>query len=157
MSDPVVITTDPMTVAYLPMTGDYAQTPEGLARLYGWTTRHGLMPAGMPTSVYLTPPPENPEDEARWELWAPLAGDVPESGPDASGIGVKTVPPMMAASLMHVGPYDSTPDSYAVLWQWIGANGYVPNGPPMERYYSDPAEVPPEEYVTEILMPVAAR
>jgi effector-binding domain-containing protein len=55
---------------------------------------------------------------------------------------------------MHVGPYESVGPTYEMLMRGIAETGYVACGPPMERYYSDPAEVPPEEYRTEIVMPV---
>ena len=45
-------------VAYLPMTGPYAQIPAAMGRLYGWVAGHGLVPGGMPSGVYLTDPAE---------------------------------------------------------------------------------------------------
>jgi effector-binding domain-containing protein len=41
-----------------------------------------------------------------------------------------------------------------MLWRWVEENGYAPDGPPLEIYYSDPARVPPEEYLTEVQIPV---
>lgn len=154
MEGPSIITTEPVTVAYISMRGPYAQTPEGFGRLYAWIGQHGLEPVGMPAAVYLTIPSETSESEALWELWAPVAGAAGEAPPDASGIGIRQVPPTLAASAMHKGPYETVEPTYHMLWRWIGENGYAPAGPPMERYYSDPAEVPPEEYLTEIVMPV---
>ena len=52
MTEPSIITTEPVTVAFITMHGPYAQTPEGLGRLYGWIGQHGLQPAGMPAAVY---------------------------------------------------------------------------------------------------------
>ncbi|MDP2299445.1 MAG: GyrI-like domain-containing protein [Coriobacteriia bacterium] len=144
------------TVVYLPMRGAYAQTPEGYGQLYGWIAQHGLTPAGMPTAVYLTMPSEVPESEALWELWAPVAGDAAEQEPDASGVGVRLVPAATVASTMHVGPYETVAPTYDALRTWIAAQGYRPTGPPIEVYYSDPATVAPEEYVTEIRIPIAA-
>lgn len=154
MPEPSISTTEPMTVAFIPMRGPYAQTPDGFGRLYGWIGKHGLQPAGMPAAVYLTMPSETPETDALWELWAPVMGPAEEMAPDASGIGIKHVPATLAASAIHKGPYDTVAPTYAMLWAWIPEQGYVPDGPPMERYLSDPAEVPPEEYLTEIVMPV---
>jgi len=154
MTEPSVITTEPVAVAYITMHGPYALTPEGFGRLYAWIGQHGLRPSGMPAAVYLTMPEETAEADAIWELWAPVTGDAAETPADASGIGIKNVPATLAASVMHKGPYETVAPTYEMLWRWIGENGYVPDGPPMERYYSDPAEVPPEEYLTEIVMPV---
>lgn len=37
---------------------------------------------------------------------------------------------------------------------WLAEQGYEMAGPPEEAYLTDPAEVPPEEYLTEIAFPV---
>ncbi len=58
---------------------------------------------------------------------------------------------------MHKGPYETVAPTYEDLWTWIGANGYRIAGPPMEIYFSDPNKVAPEEYLTEIQMPVVRR
>jgi effector-binding domain-containing protein len=146
--------TESMTVAYIVMHGPYAQTPEGYGRLYGWIAMHGMQPVGMPSAVYLTMPSEVPEAEAVWELWAPVAGEAAESAPDESGIGIKRVEPCTVASTMHKGPYESVEPTYDALFAWITGNGYRPSGPPSETYFSDPANTPPEEYLTEIQVPV---
>lgn len=154
MAGPQVVTTEPMTVAFIEMNGRYSQTPEGFGRLYGWIAQRGLQPAGMPSAVYLTIPSEVPEDMARWELWAPIAGEPDEVGRDAAGMGIKRVAPTLAVTATHVGPYEEVEPTYRDMWTFMADEGYAPAGPPMERYCSDPAEVPPEQYVTEIVMPV---
>ncbi len=155
MSEPHVKQTDPQSVAFIAMRGPYTQTPEGYGRLYGWIGSRGLVPTGMPHAVYLTMPSETLEDKAIWELWAPVEGNPPEVEPDATGIGVKRIAPMTVVSVMHRGPYESVGPTYESVWAWIGARSYTVAGPPMEIYYSDPAKVPPEEYLTEIQIPVA--
>lgn len=154
MSEPQLVATEAMTVAYARMRGPYAQIPEALGRLYGWIVGHGLQPTGMPATVYHTMPAEVPEADAQWEVQAPVADEVAERTPDEFGVGVKHMASMMAVSAKHIGPYESVGPTYEAMFMWILTNGLVPDGPPMERYYSDPSEVPPEEYVTEIVMPV---
>lgn len=157
MSSPEIKVADAQTVAYLTMAGPYTQTPEGYGRLYGWISQHGLVPSGMPRAVYLTMPPETPEEVAVWELWAPIAGNPPESEPDDAGVGVKHLAAMTVVSAMHKGPYETVGPTYEEMWAWIGGNGYQIAGPPMEIYFSDPNKVLPEEYLTEIQMPVMRR
>lgn len=154
MSSPELVTTEPITVAFLSMRGPYAQMPEAFGRLYGLAGANGLNPVGMPAAVYFTSPQEVPEAEARWELWVPVAGDPAEREPGDDDFGVKRVAPALVASVMHRGPYETMATTYAQLMQFVASQGYAPAGPPMERYYSDPEEVPPEEYLTEIMMPV---
>jgi len=148
---------DAETVAYVTMHGAYSQIPEGYGRLYGWVAQHGLSPQGMPHAVYLTAPDEIPEDQSVWELWAPVSGDTQEAPADESGCGVKYCPEHVVASATHVGPYETIGATYEPLVQWIGGHGYEIAGPAEELYFSDPDEVPPSEYVTEVRFPVAKR
>lgn len=157
MSSPEIKATAAQTVAFISMRGAYSQTPEGYGRLYGWIGQHGLVTAGMPHAVYLTMPSETAEEDAVWELWAPVSGNPPESEPDDDGVGVKHVAAMTVVSSMHKGPYETVAPTYEAMWAWLGANGYTIAGPPMEIYFSDPNTVPPEETLTEIQMPVTHR
>lgn len=142
----------PETVAFKTMHGSYDQIPQGYGELYGWVARHGLQPSGPPRAVYLTPPAPTNEDPV-WELWAPVgeAGDVQ---PDAEGVGVKHVPEHAVAAAMHRGSYDGIATTYNMLAEWVVDHGYAMAGPPEEVYLSDPNDVPPEEYLTEVRFPV---
>ncbi len=146
--------TEAETVAFIEMHGSYDQTPQGFGTLYQWVAEHGLRPTGPPPAVYRTPPGGDESGPARWELWAPItaADDVPK---DRNGLGVKHVPRHMVATTMYRGPYEGIEATYNSLMQWVAENGYSLEGPPEEIYYSDPNEVPPEDYLTEIRMPVA--
>jgi effector-binding domain-containing protein len=59
------------------------------------------------------------------------------------------------ATLVYKGPYEGISESYNALGNWIEANGYQIAGPIREVYMSDPAKTKPEDYVTEIQMPVS--
>lgn len=144
--------TEATCVAYIPMTGPYAQIPGAMGRLFGWVAQHGLHPAGMPSGVYSTDPSAG-EDSARWELRAPLADDCADLAVDASGCGVKHVEPRVVASAMYRGPYEQIGPAYAEVQEWIRANGYAVIGPPEELYYSEPT-TPPQDTLTEIRIPV---
>lgn len=154
MIEVTVKQTEPITVAFVRMRGSYAQMPQALGRAYGTATAAGLMPVGMPHGVYFTAPGEVSEDEALWEVWAPVAGTPSPSGPDEEGFGIKQVPGKLVASAMHVGPYETIEPTYRELGKWVAEQGYQLAGPPEEIYFSDPNELPPEEYVTEIQFPV---
>jgi len=154
MLDARIDHSDPMTVAFIDMQGPYEQIPEAMGRLYGWTAQHGLQPGGMPRAVYFTPPDEITDDGPLWELQAPLAADAPDQGPDESGLGIKHLPGATHAVATHLGPYDTLSETYDQLGQWVVGHGLTMAGPPEEIYLSDPDEVPPEKYVTEIRFPV---
>ena len=148
-----VKTTEAACVAYIPMSGPYEQIPGAFGRLYGWVAQHGLRPAGMPSGVYLTDPARG-GTPARWELRAPLADDAADAALDATGCGVKHLPPRLVAAAVYRGPYDGIAPAYEELAAWIRSNGYAVVGPPEELYLSEPA-TPPEETLTEIRLPVA--
>jgi AraC family transcriptional regulator len=155
MIDVTVKHTEPMSVAFIRMHGAYMQIPQSFQTLYRYTAEQNLMPIGAPHAVYLTPPGESLETDADWELWAPVANPVAELGPDEHGLGMKHVGGRLVASAMHRGPYEDIEPTYRALEAWIAGHGYAMSGPPEEIYFSDPNEVPPEEYVTEIQFPVA--
>jgi effector-binding domain-containing protein len=147
-------TIEPETVAYVAMRGPYTQVPEAMGVLYGWIAQHGLQPAGMPGAVYLTAPDDVPESEALWELQTAVAGSPAPAEPDESGCGVRLNPAMLVAYTMHRGPYENVAETYEKLDHWVAAEGYAMAGPPQEVYFSDPNEVPPEEYLTEVRFPI---
>ena len=61
---------------------------------------------------------------------------------------------VMVLSAMRMGRYNSMESAYEAMLLWMTGHGRMMDGPPMKRYYSDSNEVPPEEYLTEVLMPV---
>lgn len=142
------------TVAFVTMHGSYDQIPDAYGRLYGWLAQHGIAPEGMPQAVYLTDPASVPLDQSVYELWAPVSAEQPEVPADEDGIGIKVVPAMLVAAAMHVGPYETVDATYTSLWAWIAGQGYAPAGPPAEVYFSDPADTRPEDYLTEVRIPV---
>lgn len=155
MIDVAVKDTQPMTVAFLAMRGAYEQIPQALGQLYCYVGANGMTPTGMPHAVYYTAPGEGHESEARWEVRAPVADTAQEREADAKGLGVKRVAPMKVASTLYKGPYEGIEPTYRELGEWVATEGYQITGPPMEFYQSDPAQVPPEEYLTEIQFPIA--
>jgi effector-binding domain-containing protein len=144
-----------LTVAYLAMRGPYGQMKEGFPKLYHWLAAFGLAPDGMPAAIYLTDPSEVAEEDATWELWAPFAGDADPCGPNEKGLGIKRIDPMTVASTLYKGPYDGMEPTYQALARWVSENRYTQSGPPIEIYMSDPADTKPEDYLTEIQIPVS--
>jgi effector-binding domain-containing protein len=59
------------------------------------------------------------------------------------------------ATLVFKGPFEGISAPYNALMKWVETNGYHIAGPNREVYLSDPAKTKPEDYVTEIQMPVA--
>lgn len=154
MFEPTIKQTEPESAAYLRMSGAYEQIPNGYGRLYGWVHASGLVPVGMPSAVYINMPEEGSGAEAEWELRAPVAADAEDQERNDEGLGVKRVPARTVASAMHKGSYQTVELTYRSLVQWIADEGYEIVGPHEEVYLSDPAQVSPEEYLTEVRFPV---
>ena len=56
-------------------------------------------------------------------------------------------------SCLHRGTYKELAALYNEMMEWIKNNGYKPSGTSIEYYYSNP-NVPEEEQVTRIEMPL---
>lgn len=66
-----------------------------------------------------------------------------------------SLPSGTIAITIHSGPYDKLGDAYSALQEWMGANGYKPNGAPWEAYLTDPGDHPnPADWKTEVCWPV---
>jgi effector-binding domain-containing protein len=73
-------------------------------------------------------------------------GEVVLSGRVRAG----TAPAGRAVRVIHQGPYDRMPDSYAKLAAYMAAHGLKEGRVSWEQYVSDPAKTPPLEAVTHI-------
>jgi effector-binding domain-containing protein len=58
------------------------------------------------------------------------------------------------AKTVHKGPYEDCGPTYKKLFAWLEENGKRIVGLTREVYVTDPREVPPEEYLTEIYTPI---
>lgn len=144
----------PETCASLAMRGVFDQMPVAFEKIYGWLQAGGHVPQGMPVAIYLNDPAEVDPVEALWELWAPVERDAVPCEQDAEGQSIKRIPVMTVATTMHQGPYEEVGAAYERLMAWIAERGLEVSGPPMEAYLNDPYEVPPEQILTEVMIPV---
>ena len=149
--------TEPRTLAFITMKGPFDQIEGTFGRLFGWVIEKGYAPVGPPLGLYFNSPEQVPPEELLWELQCPLPDDTAPSEPDAGGVGIKKVPGVEVASIVHKGPFDEVGKIYGMLWEWVNSNGYEIVGPPEEVYFSDPSTTPPEELTTEIRFPVRKR
>jgi effector-binding domain-containing protein len=122
---------------------------EGFAELYAAVARTHNEPDGPPFVVYHTVPTPG----AKWEIdiCAPVAASLLAP----PGITYSEMAAEPIVSLLHVGPYESLDQAYAVVGRFMTDNDLTPSGPPREFYLSEP-DVPPAEIQTLIEWPVAA-
>jgi DNA-binding transcriptional MerR regulator len=59
-------------------------------------------------------------------------------------------------STIHVGPYDELSLAYTALLTTAHERGHEPCDPVAETYLTDPNQVPPEEYVTRLEVPISS-
>jgi AraC family transcriptional regulator len=73
----------------------------------------------------------------------------------ADEVVAETLPGGPAAVTVHSGPYDQLQGAYAVLEEWITANGFHAAGAPWEAYLNDPADYPDQQdWKTEVCWPL---
>lgn len=103
----------------------------------------GEAPAGPPMILYYDEEfnPEEVDIEVTW----PVINEV---------VATKKLQKVEAAACIHVGPYNELENAYEAIFSWINQNGYKAVYPVREISYNDPAITPPEQLVTEIVVPV---
>lgn len=63
------------------------------------------------------------------------------------------IPARRIVSCLHKGNYNELAQLYNEMDEWIKTNGYKASGTSIEYYYSNP-DVPEEEHVTRVEMPL---
>jgi len=137
-------------LACLDVKGPYQEVlPAGFQRLFGWAGPRGIV-RGAPMGIYIDSPEDTPMEECRSVVAVPVA-------PDAQGEGefrIEELPSRLEAVLLYKGPYDCVGPAWGRVFDAVFKGGYRMSAPPMEVYLNDPMEVPPEELLTEIRVPV---
>jgi AraC family transcriptional regulator len=96
---------------------------------------------------HLTPP-----DRLRFDCCIMLTRDVAPAGE----IGTRTIGGDLYATTTHYGSFDRLAETYG----WLGGNfmpsaGLIPRrAPAIEIYLNNPETTPPEQLLTDILLPV---
>ncbi len=85
--------------------------------------------------------PERVDVEAAW----------PVADPDLAN---NILPAILVAGCTYVGPYDGLENAYEAVMAWLNENGYKAQFPTREVSLNDPSTTPPEQLVTQILIPV---
>lgn len=134
-------------------TGDVGETlDEILPAVHAYLVRLGIQPAGPPFTRYHDfgggKEGEKPVD---LEAGLPVKSAIVGEGEIQAG----ELPGGMVARTWHVGSYETLPDAYQALRNWIKARGQNPSGPPWEIYWTDPEKEPaPVQWKTEVIWPI---
>lgn len=123
------------------------QLPSLLRSMLEDISQRGGVCAGAPLILYY--------DDFYDESFDPQKVDVEAAWPVADPVlSNNTLPAVRTACCTHVGPYDGLEKAYGAVFAWINENGYQAAFPTREISLTDPSVTPPEQLVTEILVPV---
>ena len=146
---------EPRTIACLRRTGAFDAIPAALGELFAWVNAHGLEPVGPPGGRYFTDPSATPVDENEWEAFVEIAVPRTEirSEMGSAGPQVREDDGGPFAVTLHRGPYHRVSDTYDRIDAWMSEHEYEHAGPPEELYLTE-SDVPPEDLMTEVRVPV---
>ena len=145
----------PVRVAAIRHVGPYTDIGSAFQRLYIWGTSRGLMtPATRTIGIYHDDPTSTKEEALRSDACMTV-------GPDVDGdetVSIVDIPGGHHATMIHKGPYAELVGAYKWLYgTWLPSSGQEPaDRPCLEIYLNNPQNVPPEEWLTQICMPLAA-
>ena len=105
--------------------------------------------AGPPFALYRGMPTDVVDVEAGFPLAAPYPGG-------DGGVTAGMLPAGRALEAMHVGPYETLPETYNAVMARMQEDGLTPGNAMWEYYLTDPAAEPdPATWKTLIVWPVA--
>lgn len=84
------------------------------------------------------------------EMGFPVSKSWPEKGEIKAG----EIPAGKVVSCVYKGAYAGMEQPYNEMFKWIADNGYEQTGTYYEYYYNSPADVPENELLTKIVMPL---
>ena len=144
----------PLRVAYVRHIGPYDQVGAAWSKLMMWAGPKRLLG---PNMVRLGIPHDDPEITPPERLRYDAALAVPDSATGSGEVAIQEVAGGEYAVAIHRGPYDRMGQTYAALCgQWLPASGReARDAPPLEIYRIAFGQAPPEEFVTEICVPLA--
>jgi AraC family transcriptional regulator len=156
MYDVTIRELQPVRLAALRHTGPYLEIGATFERLFAWAAGRGLMgPQTRAIGVYY--------DDADGTPAAALRSDAGIAvGPDVAledGLRVVDVPGGRHAVLHHQGPYAELNKAYRWLYrEWLPKSGeQCADRPIFEEYLNNPRTLPPEQWLTDICLPLAER
>lgn len=84
------------------------------------------------------------------EMGFPVAKQLPEKGRIKPG----EIPQGKCAACLYKGSYSQMEQVYGEIYKWMDQNSYEPRGVYYEYYYNSPNEVPENELLTKIVIPI---
>jgi effector-binding domain-containing protein len=129
--------------------------PKAYEELAKWMDSKKIpMPTGSPMglALYYDDPKSVKPEEVKFKVAIPVSPETPEIAEGKAA--VEELPACEVAYLTIRGPYTNLEDAYNQLFGWVYKSGYKVTDPSREVYVKWGEEMPPEEWVTEIQVPV---
>lgn len=142
-----------MRVAFVRHTGPYSECGSAWERLFMGLGKEGLFGAGARHFGLCHDDPEvTPAEKIRYDACCTVDHAYRPHG----DIGVMEIEGGDYAMTTHFGPFETIGDTYArLLGEWLPRSGYeVRSAPCLEIYLTDPENTEPEDYLTDIYMPL---
>jgi len=144
----LIKTTKKMTICYLEHVGPYDQAGALFGQLGEYAAFKEL--TGDVVGIYYDDPATVPAESLRSEIGIV----VPEGFMPDSGYGVQEIPVQKVVYAILKGPYAEIAKEYPSMFKWIEEKGHKVSGPVMEIYLEAGPGVPPEQFVTEVQIPI---
>jgi len=146
----------PIRVAFIRHTGPYNECGAAWAKLCMQLGKEGLLGGDARLLGLCHDDPEvTPADKIRYDACCTVGEDFQPFG----DIGVTVIDGGAYAMTTHFGPFEQLSDTYAQLFGvWLPRSGHEPRSLPcLEFYLTDPENTEPEDYVTDIYIPLQPR
>lgn len=140
--------TSSIRFAYLENVGPYDAIGERFTEIGAMAAQQQL--SGNIIGVFFSDPEKVPAEQLRCELGI----QVPPEFEAPEGFKVREIQARTVACTVLKGPYEEIAEDYKKILIWVGKNDYRIAGPLMEIYLKGGPEVPPEECLTEIRIPI---
>ena len=154
MYDVTIRDVAPLRLAAMRHTGPYMDIGATFERLEAWAAGRGLSgPDTRSFAVYYDDPWTTPPERLRSDACLLLGLGVVEEGM----VRMIDLPGGRHAVIRHKGPYAELDGAYRWLYrEWLPASGETPaDRPCFEEYLNSARALPPEEWLTEIGLPLA--
>jgi outer membrane lipoprotein-sorting protein len=149
---PEIKQSDAMSVVVVSVNSSYPQTRAAMQQVRSWLKEEGVSPSGPPVMKYVS--------KTEWYAGYPVPGGTPAEKPFRRD----DIPASSTASVVVKGPWGEDfnttwghdPGSrWASFVMWIGRQGYVPVGPPIEIWSG--ADTKPSSQSTEMRIAVVRK
>ena len=119
---------------------------ESYMKIMGYITERGEQPVDAPFTAYYNIDMQNLDVE----MGFPVAKRLPDKGEIKAG----EIPQGKVVSCVYKGAYSGVEQPYSEMFKWIAGNGYEHTGVYYEYYYNSPADVPENELLTRLVLPL---